>query len=56
MPIATINWCIYHEVYSGPFIKNIDVKYPNWAPKESNENEKKIFLKKIGYIQKYLKS
>lgn len=50
MPIATSNWCIYHEVYSGPFIKNIDVKYPNWAPKESNKNEKKIFLKKIGYI------
>ena len=21
MPIATSEWCIYHETYSGPFIK-----------------------------------
>ena len=32
MPISTSNWCIYHEVYSGPFKKKIDVKYPIWGP------------------------
>ena len=46
MPISTSNWCIYHEVYSGPFKKKIDVKYPIWGPSEDNPKEVKDFLKK----------
>ena len=47
MPIAVSKWCVYHEVYSGPFNKSRDVKYPKWAPNEDNQIEKKNFLKKI---------
>ena len=47
MPIAVSKWCVYHEVYSGPFNKSRDVKYPKWAPNENNQIEKKNFLKKI---------
>ena len=48
-PIATSEWCIYHETYSGPFIKKKDVKFPNWSPNENNKMEIENFLKKIGY-------
>ena len=47
MPIAVSKWCIYHEVYSGPFIKHKDVFYPKWAPNEDNKQGVKNFLKKI---------
>ena len=50
LPVAVSNWCVYHEVYSGPFVKKIDVRYPSWAPSEMNKNEKTNFLKKIGHI------
>ena len=33
MPIATSNFCVYHEVFSGPFNKKSDVKYSKWSPK-----------------------
>ena len=29
-PIALSEWCIYHECYTGPFIKEVDVEYANW--------------------------
>ena len=51
MPISTSNWCIYHEVYSGPFKKKIDVKYPTWSPREDNPKEVEEFLKKIKLIK-----
>ena len=46
MPLAKSEWCIYHEIYSGPFKKNVDVKYPKWAPNENNTKEVNNFLKK----------
>ena len=49
MPIAVSKWCVYHEVYSGPFIKNKDVYYPEWAPNEENKLQIKRFLKKIKF-------
>ena len=45
MPIALTKWCVYHEVYSGPFVKNVDVRYPSWSPSEKNKNEKMKFLR-----------
>lgn len=30
MPVATSKFCIYHEVFSGPFEKKNDVKFPQW--------------------------
>ena len=50
MPIAISKWCIYHEVYSGPFIKKKDVTYPKWSPGEDNDNKIYKFLKKIKHI------
>ena len=49
MPIAVSKWCVYHEVYSGPFLKNKDVYYPKWAPNEDNKLEIENFLKKIKF-------
>jgi cupin fold WbuC family metalloprotein len=49
LPIAVSRWCVYHEIYSGPFKKNLDVKYAKWAPKESDKLIVNKFLKKIGF-------
>ena len=49
LPIAVSDWCVYHEVYSGPFKKNQDVKYAKWSPEENNKDQVNKFLKKIGY-------
>ena len=51
MPISTSRWCVYHEVYSGPFKKEVDVRYPKWSPDENNSSEVKKFLKKINFIK-----
>ncbi len=34
MPVPTSEWLVYHEVYSGPFIKTEDVEFAPWAPPE----------------------
>ncbi len=48
-PIAVSSWCVYHEVFSGPFDKKKDVKYAKWSPDENDKVSQGIFLKKIGY-------
>ena len=50
LPVAVSNWCVYHEVYSGPFKKNQDVKYARWSPVENDNISVNKFLKEIGYI------
>ena len=47
MPMAISKYCVYHEVYSGPFDKEKDVKYCDWSPKENEKEKVKIFLKNI---------
>lgn len=47
MPVATSKYCIYHETYSGPFVKKKDVIFPSWSPKEENVVSVKEFLSKI---------
>ena len=34
-PEAISDWCIYHEVYPGPFNKQRDVEYALWAEQEA---------------------
>lgn len=34
MPVATSEWLVYHEVYTGPFVKERDVEFAPWAPPE----------------------
>ncbi|MBI4676446.1 MAG: WbuC family cupin fold metalloprotein [Elusimicrobia bacterium] len=36
MPLARSKSVIYHEVYEGPFVKDVDVAYASWAPPESD--------------------
>ncbi|HLA13665.1 MAG TPA: WbuC family cupin fold metalloprotein [Gemmatimonadaceae bacterium] len=33
-PVPLTEWVVYHETYSGPFEKNVDVEYASWAPEE----------------------
>lgn len=44
MPMATSEWLVYHETYSGPFEKEHDVEFPSWAPKEGEKDQVKRFL------------
>ena len=37
MPVATSKYCIYHEVFAGPFKKKRDVKYSEWSPDENDK-------------------
>ena len=46
MPIAVSKYCVYHEIYSGPFLKDNDVRFPKWAPSNENKIELKKFFKK----------
>lgn len=43
-PIATSEWLVYHETYTGPFIKDIDVEFPHWAPQEEDKDMVNKFL------------
>jgi cupin fold WbuC family metalloprotein len=47
MPIAKSKYCVYHEIYSGPFVKEKDVNYSKWSPLESEKEKVKNFLKEI---------
>ena len=47
MPVSVSKFCIYHETYSGPFTKKKDVKFPKWAPKESETENIKKFMFRI---------
>ena len=47
MPVATSEWLVYHETYSGPFKKNYDVEFPSWAPKEFEKEKIKSFVTSI---------
>jgi cupin fold WbuC family metalloprotein len=33
-PVPVSEWIVYHEAYSGPFEKSVDVEYAPWAPAE----------------------
>ena len=54
MPVATSNYCIYHETYSGPFLKKKDVIFPKWSPDYNDKENYYIFLKK-NKLNQYLK-
>lgn len=47
MPVATSEWLVYHETYSGPFRKDIDVEFPKWAPLENDKEQVKHFLARL---------
>lgn len=47
MPVVKSKECIFHEIYSGPFKKKHDVKFPSWAPKENEKLKIRNFFKKI---------
>jgi len=47
MPVSVTKFCVYHETYSGPFIKTNDVKFPKWAPKENEIINIKKFMSRL---------
>jgi len=47
MPVPTSEWLIYHECYTGPFDKDIDVTYPDWAPDEVDKKAVTEFLQRV---------
>lgn len=44
MPVATSEWLVYHETYSGPFDKEADVEFPAWVPSEEDRPAVRKFL------------
>ncbi|MBI5882099.1 MAG: cupin fold metalloprotein, WbuC family [Elusimicrobia bacterium] len=36
MPLPRSETVVFHEVYEGPFVKDIDVEYAPWAPSEAD--------------------
>ena len=47
MPVVKSRECIFHEIYSGPWKKENDVKFPKWTPALDDINSIKYFLKKL---------
>ena len=45
MPVVKSKECIFHEIYSGPWKKEYDVKFPKWAPDPKMKKEQFIFEK-----------
>ena len=39
MPVCKTDYVIYHEVYTGPFNKELDVEYSKWSPDEGENKE-----------------
>lgn len=44
MPVPTSEWAVYHETYTGPFVKDEDVEFPSWAPREDDAAGVKRFF------------
>ena len=47
MPVVKSRECIFHEIYSGPFKKSFDVKFPHWARREHDKRKIKNFFHQI---------
>lgn len=47
MPVPTSEWVVYHEVYTGPFVKTTDVEFPPWAPPESRPDEAVAYVARL---------
>ena len=51
MPVATSRYCVYHEVFAGPFKKRRDVKYSKWSPNQNEKINVRKFLKKFRTLE-----
>lgn len=47
MPVVKSKECIFHEIYSGPWKKEHDVKFPKWAPSLDNTSLHLKFLNSL---------
>ena len=52
MPYVPKGWCIYFETFAGPYIDNVSVIRPKWAPNENNKKEVQSFIKDIKKFKK----
>jgi len=37
MPLPVTDFVVFHEIYTGPFIKDHDVVYADWSPEELSD-------------------
>lgn len=47
MPICLSEYLLYHEVFTGPFQKELDVEFPDWAPREDEHEKAQQFIKQL---------
>lgn len=47
MPLITSDWLVYHETYTGPFAKDSDVQFPEWAPDEMDSEAIQKFVSRL---------
>ena len=47
MPVVKSSECIFHEIYSGPWKKEYDVKFPKWTPALDDSKSIKYFLNNL---------
>ena len=47
MPVVKSTDCIFHEIYSGPWKKEHDVKFPKWTPNPDDHGKVKLFMKNL---------
>lgn len=45
MPVPTSEWLVYHEIYTGPFEKELDVEFAPWAPPETDLESASRYVK-----------
>lgn len=47
MPVVKSADCIFHEIYSGPWKKEHDVRFPKWSPDPKDDEKVKLFMKNL---------
>jgi len=47
MPVPSSEWLVYHETYSGPFDRDVDVEPPEWLPDSCDGEAVARFIKRV---------
>ena len=47
MPLPRSDWVLYHETFTGPFVKERDVEYASWAPEEDNDADASVYMENL---------
>ncbi len=47
LPVPLTEWVVYHEIFTGPFRKELDVEYAPWAPPETDHAAVAEYMKML---------